>query len=77
MSNRKVVRVLPEDSGDWAVKSQGAKRADSIHSNKDDAIERAKEIAKNADLGQVVIYKQDGKIQTEYTYRKDPEKYPG
>ena len=31
-------------------------------------------LSKNQELGQVVIHKQDGTIQTEHTYGKDP--YP-
>jgi hypothetical protein len=34
-------------------------------------------LAKAQPLGPVVIQKGDGKFQTEYTYRKDPERYPG
>ena len=77
MSQRKVIHVVPRSSGNWAVKSEGADKASSVHANKDKAIDRAKELAKAAPLGQVKIHKQDGTIQTEYTYGKDPEKYPG
>jgi len=77
MSRREKFRVLPHKSGDWAVKREGADRASSIHDQKEDAIERAKELAKDAPLGQIIIHKKDGTIQTEHTYRKDPEKYPG
>jgi hypothetical protein len=73
MANRKVVDVVP-DGSDWKVKSRDASRADSIHGNKADAVARAKDIAKNAPTGQVVIHKMDGKIQTEHTYGDDP--YP-
>jgi hypothetical protein len=67
-------RVTPDGDNGWKVKRDGAQRADSIHDNKDDAIERAKELAKSQDLGQVVIHRQDGTIQTEHTYGQDP--YP-
>jgi uncharacterized protein YdaT len=77
MSKRKVVHVVPNSDGNWAVKSEHADRASSIHDLKDEAIARAKELAKGAPLGQVKIHKKDGTIQTEYTYGKDPEKYPG
>jgi len=74
MSTRKVYRVTPTDSGDWKVKRDTAGRADSIHSDKAEAISRAKELAKSFPKSQVVIHKQNMKIQTEYTYGKDP--YP-
>jgi hypothetical protein len=70
---RKIVRVNPDPDG-WKVKSAGAERADSIHDLKSDAVARAKEIAKAANTGQVVIKGRDGRIQTEHTYGKDP--YP-
>lgn len=69
---RKVVFVSPDGDGGWNVKSRGAERAAANYENKVNAIERAKEIAKNATLGQVVVRGTDGKIQTEYTYGKDP-----
>ena len=56
------------------VKEEKASRASSSHDTKAEAVDRAKELAKNQDLGQVVIHKQDGTIQTEHTYGKDP--YP-
>lgn len=71
---RKIVYVNPDGEGGWNVKSRGAEKAAGNYENKSDAIERAKEIAKNAPLGQVVVKKTNGKIQTEYTYGKDP--YP-
>ncbi len=77
MSERKVVWVSPHGDGSWNAKSQGAERAAGNFQNKSDAIERAKEIAKNASLGQVKIQNEKGRIQTEYTYGKDPRKYPG
>ena len=74
MSNRKQVWVSPDGDGGWNVKSQGAQRAAANYEDKADAIDKAKNIAKNAPLGQVIIQKMDGVIQTEYTYKKDP--YP-
>ena len=77
MSQRKRVWVSPDGDGGWNVKTQGAKRAAANFEDKADAVDRAKEIAKGATLGQVIIQKHTGKIQTEYTYGKDPRKYPG
>ena len=73
MSKRKVYNVSPK--GDqWSVKQRGAERAVGIFDNKADAVARATEVAKNQGTSQVVIRKQDGSIQTEHTYGKDP--YP-
>jgi len=75
--SRKVVHVTPAVKSGWNVKSAGAEKAAAHFENKAKAIERAKEIAKNATLGQVKIHGVDRKIQTEYTYGKDPRKYKG
>lgn len=61
-------------SDGWDVKQEGGKRASGNFSTKQEAIQRGKELAKNAPLGQIKIHGQDGKIQTEHTYGKDP--YP-
>lgn len=74
MSSRKVYRVTPTGAGDWKVKRDKTERADSIHTDKSDAVSRAKELAKSYSKGQVVIHGKDMKIQTEHTYGKDP--YP-
>ena len=78
MSKRVVYHVLPnKDQGVWKVKREGAGRAASIHDDKDDAFEKARELAQNNPISQVKIHKRDGTIQEERTYGKDPEKYPG
>lgn len=75
--SRKQVHVVPDGKGGWDVKSAGSKRAAGNYEDKPDAVSKAKEVAKNAPLGQVVIHDKHGVIQTEHTYGKDPEKYPG
>ena len=74
MPKRKVVCVSPSDKGNWSVKGEGAQRALKNFENKKDAVEFGRQVAKNADLGQLKIQKQDGTFQKEYTYGKDP--YP-
>jgi len=49
-------------------------RASGSHETKAGTVARAKELAKKQALGQVIIYKQDGTIQTDRTYGRDP--YP-
>jgi len=72
MSKRKRIWVSPDGKGGWKVKLQGAKKPIANFKNKVDAIQRAKSIARNAPLGQVIIQRKDGVIQTEYTYGEDP-----
>lgn len=74
MSSRRRVWVSPDGEGGWNVKTEGKSKAAANFEDKIDAIDRAKDIAQNARLGQVIIQKRDGTIQTEHTYGKDP--YP-
>lgn len=69
--------MTPTDDGEWKVKERGAERAVRILEDKSDALVLAKDLAKNAGLGQVIIHTKDGTIQTEHTYGKDPEKSKG
>ena len=70
---RNVVFVSPNNKrGGWDVKKQGAKRASKHFGTKKPAIQHGKNIAKSSELGQLKIQKQNGKMQTEYTYGDDP-----
>lgn len=73
---RQVYHVVPAEKG-WEVKKEGNKRPSVKTRLKKDAIDRAKELAKKAKLGQVIIHKKDGTIQTEYTYGEDPRRTKG
>lgn len=61
MSKRKTYHVTPGTDGGWKVKEENASTALSKHDTKADAVNRAKEVAKNQDLGQVVIAQGEGK----------------
>jgi hypothetical protein len=62
----------------WKVKLAGRSTvANGVFNKKTDAVTRAKELGKKAKLGQVIIHKLDGTIQTEYTYGEDPRKTKG
>lgn len=71
MSKRRTYDVSPKGE-QWTVKERGASRAVGNFDKKSEAVERAREVAKNQPLSQVVIRKQDGSIQTEHTYGQDP-----
>jgi len=77
MTSRRVYHVTPAGEGDWKVKERGADRAVKVLEDKADALDLAKDLAKNAALGQVIVHGRDGVIQTEYTYGQDPEKTRG
>jgi len=71
MSERKVYHVTPGSRARWQVE-ENAQRAASLHDRKAEAVSRARELAKSGRLAQVIVHKQDGTIQTEYTYGDDP-----
>ena len=77
MSERKRVWVSPDGEGGWNVKTEGAQRAAANYDDKSDALGRAKDIAQAAPLGQVIVQGQNGRIQFEWTYGKDPRRTPG
>jgi Uncharacterized protein conserved in bacteria (DUF2188) len=73
-TKRSVYHVTPKKGGGWNVKKEGNQKASGTFDKKTDAVAQGKSLAKKAPLGQIKIHKQDGTIQTEYTYGKDP--YP-
>ena len=72
MPDENVYDVSPGKDG-WGVERRGASRASGRFDTKEQAVQRGRELAKNQ-KGRLVIRKQDGTIQEERTYRKDP--YP-
>ncbi len=62
------VKVFYEEDV-WKVQTVGADRADQTFNYKEDAIKRAEEMAENKE-SKVIIYKQDGNIQT----KRNPSK---
>ena len=62
----KTVHVLPADKG-WAVKREGRK---SIHvfTTQREAIESARELARSASSGQLVVHGRNGQIREHDTY---------
>ena len=69
--HRNIVRILPK-SGEWKITFNGSEVG--IYSLKATAIEKGKSLAKSNMPSQLVIYKADGTIETEYTYGNAP--YP-
>lgn len=76
MPDRKVYHVTKDTDG-WQVKAEGADRATARTSSKEQAVAKATELAKAAELGQLIIHREDGSIEKEHTYGKDPERHPG
>lgn len=62
--------VVPQ-SGKWAVKGDGSKRASKVVSTQREAIDIARRVARNQGAD-VVIHGQDGKIRDKDSYGSDP-----
>lgn len=67
--SRKVYHVAPGANGGWDVKAEDNKRPSGNFKNKTAAVARGKELAKKTALGQLIVHKQDGSIQTQHSYR--------
>jgi len=79
MAARKVYHIVPNpgQEKDWKIKEENVDEPLGLFSNKEEAIEKAKEMAKANEPSQIIIHREDGQIQTEYTYGDDPRKYKG
>ena len=63
--------VISKIGGGWSVRKEGAERASGTYSSKNDAIGRAREIARK-DGTDLVIHGRDGRINERATYGRDP-----
>ena len=77
-AKRQVWDVQPaRDGRQWEVLREGGKRPSAVLPTQQDALNRAREIAQHARLGQVRVKGEDGRVRTEYTYGRDPRSTPG
>jgi len=67
MSNQHVVK----HSSGWAVKKAGASKISSVHKTQQEAIDKAREVAKNQ-KSELLVHGKNGKIRERNTYGKDP-----
>lgn len=70
MNNKKNQHVIPSGK-DWAVKGEKNSRKTKITETKAEAIERARNIARNK-KSELVIHNKDGKISDKDSYGNDP-----
>ena len=68
IGERKTYFVMTHADGGWKVQVKGASRATSVHKSKGEAVAKAKELAKGHQPSQLLVYKQNGTVQTEQTY---------
>jgi Uncharacterized protein conserved in bacteria (DUF2188) len=68
------VTVSPLKEGGWTLQGNGGGQT---FKTKDQALRAGRRRAKSAELGQLVVMGRDGRIQTEFTYGKDPRRSKG
>lgn len=68
---RKTHHVVPAPAGGWNVKRGGGSRSSGHFDQKQDAIDRAREISQNQG-SELVIHNQDGKISHCDSHGNDP-----
>ncbi|GAB1106080.1 MAG: DUF2188 domain-containing protein [Shewanella algae] len=62
--------VVPHQDG-WAVRGAGNQRVTSVHSTQKQAIDSAREIARNQH-SELVIHRPNGRIRDKDSYGNDP-----
>lgn len=62
-----IYHVLPTEDG-WKVEGEGNTRPSAVEDRKADAVSRAREIAENHKPAKVIVHKQDGTVQDEFSY---------
>jgi hypothetical protein len=67
---KKNQHVVPHNN-QWAVKGAGNDRATSVHSTQNQAIEHAREIARNQQ-SELLIHGKNGQIREKNSYGNDP-----
>jgi len=68
--------VVPNPNGGWDVKKGGAEKASLHTDNKQDAIDRGREISRNQGT-EFVIHGQNGVIQSKDSHGNDPRSVKG
>jgi hypothetical protein len=68
--SKKNQHVVPHSDG-WAVKGAGNQRATSVHPTQRQAIESARDIARNQ-RSEMLIHGENGRIRERNTYGDDP-----
>ncbi|MCB9933800.1 MAG: DUF2188 domain-containing protein [Planctomycetes bacterium] len=63
-----IYHVTPRNDQRWGIRKEGGSRPSAVCENKDEAVERAREIARNLPWSQVIIHNMDGKIAQEFSY---------
>lgn len=69
-----IYHVTPRHKDDrWNIKKEGGSRPSAVCDTKDEAVQRARELAQNQGWSQVVVHNRDGKVANEYNYGDRPK----
>lgn len=68
--------VVPNRDGGWDVKAPNAERPSAHTDTQADAIDRARDIVRNAGGGEVVIHGENGKIRDKDTVAPAKDPFP-
>lgn len=72
MTKNRNQHVVPHPHG-WAVKPAGSDRASSLHDTQREAIDRARDVARNQ-KSELLVHGRDGRIRERDSHGNDP--YP-
>ena len=70
MTKKRDIHVVPHPDG-WATKKEGAQKAGAVTETQKQAIDKARQQAKNEGV-EVVIHRADGRIRDSDSYGNDP-----
>ena len=76
MARKPQVSVEPRSDGCWAVQTDGASRADSLHESKADAVRRGRELAENKHT-ELIIKVGSGRVSGKDSHGNDPRDIEG
>ncbi len=68
MPTLQTYHVKSNDGDGWIVEAEGGRRPSVVESRKADAVSRARELAENQQPARLIVHKQDGTVQDEFTY---------
>lgn len=75
-NGRVVYHVVPNSSAEkWVVSQENADYR-SEHDTKEKAVQEARRLAQQADLGQIKVHRKNGNMEYESTYGEDPRRSP-
>ena len=76
MPRKQQVKVEPRPDGRWAVQTDTAQRADSLHDRKSEAVKRGRERARDTQT-ELVIKGEDGRVAGKDSHGADPPNISG